>query len=94
MSDVTGYKYKEGSSECELFVNFPATATQKSLTHTLGARPDEVVIVQKTANHVYESAARTAALVYIRGTTGTSTCDVTVKKHMLSGAITETSSST
>ena len=90
MASVTGYKFKEGSTECEMFTDVPATSSEISLTHSLGAVPDEVVITPKTAYHTYESKARTNKLVYIHGTTGTSTCDVVVKLHTKSAGITET----
>lgn len=90
MASVTSYQFKEGSSKCELFVDVPATSSEISLTHNLGAVPDEVVITPKTQYHVFESQARTDSAIYLTGTTGTSTCDVVVKKHSKSAAITET----
>jgi len=90
MASVTGYKYKEGSSECELFVDVPATNSEIALTHSLGVVPDVVSITPKTAYHVYVSTASVDSHIHLTGAGATSTCDVVVKKHMLSGAITET----
>lgn len=91
MADVTGYKFKSGSTIQEYFIDVPAGATQISLTHSLGRIPDFVIITPKTQYHVFESTTRTASVVYLTGTTGTSTCDVIVGIFETPPTITETS---
>ncbi len=90
MGSATAKKYKAGSVILETFKDVGAGSSQISLTHTLGRIPDIVIITPKTQYFVYESQARTASLVYLTGTTGTSTCDVTLGIFEDYGSITET----
>jgi hypothetical protein len=89
MADVTGNKFKDGSSDCEIIKDITVGNATITVTHSLGTTPDEVVVVNKVAYHCIPSLP-TADNISLTSTNASAACDVIVKKHMLSGDITET----
>lgn len=93
MADVTGAKFKEGSSECEVLGSIASPITVGNgtitLTHSLGVTPD-VVQVTSVAGYVVYCSAASATTITLGGGNSSATAVVVVKKVMRSGDITET----